>query len=47
MFLVFTSILIALVFFGAQLKVPTAFAFPGGAGSFNPAAPNSSATAAQ
>src|SRR6266576_395505 len=39
MFLVFTSILIALVFFGAQLKVPTAFAFPGGAGSFNPAAP--------
>src|SRR6266478_10226957 len=30
MFLVFTSILIALVFFGAHLKVPTEFAFPGG-----------------
>jgi hypothetical protein len=38
MFFVFTSILIALVFFGAQLRVPTALAFPTLA-SFNSATP--------
>jgi hypothetical protein len=39
MLVLFTIIIIALVFFGAQLKVPTALAFPGGAGSFNSAMP--------
>ena len=46
MLLLFTGILIALVFFGAQLKVPTAFAFPGGAGTFVPATPTANTCAA-
>src|ERR1700686_1516829 len=44
MLFLFTGILIALVLFGAQLKVPTALAFPGSA-SFNPAAPTANTCA--
>ena len=40
MLVLFTSTIIALLFFGAQLKVPTALAYQGGAGSFNPAMPS-------
>jgi hypothetical protein len=44
MLLLFTGILIALVFFGSQMQVRTAFAFPGDA-AFNPAAPTANTCA--
>src|ERR1700737_1230013 len=44
--LLFAGVLAALVLFGSQLQIRTAFAFQGGAGTFNPMAPTANTCAA-